>query len=236
MLKNGDWNNTCKPDGTGGIALLTIYAIPVSIYCAKLRLVLRYKQLEWREEPPIGGYGSDEFKTIVPSGNLPAMLDGTLMLSDSEAIAEYINERYPNPPMLSDDIMLRAKQRELGRFHDTRLEPALRMLFPMVPKGKRDDEFAAMQGVNISARLDQLEKIRTQCDHPETPEISLGDCGYVATFEWIEMLADEMGFNVDWPNGIQDYRAWLQSINIVKQELSSYRLIMKGWLEQRIAQ
>lgn len=216
--------------------MLKIYAIPVSIYCAKLRLTLRYKQLEWQEEPPLGGYGSDDFKTIVPSGNLPAMLDGKMMLSDSEAIAEYINERYPEPPMLSDDIMQRAKQRELGRFHDTRLEPALRVLFPLVPKSTRNDEIAAAQGVAISARLDQLGKIRAQFDHPKTSEIHLGDCGFVATFEWIDMLADEMGINVDWPKDIQEYRTWLQSIDVVKQEQSSYRPIMKDWLQQRIAQ
>ena len=135
--------------------MLTIYAIPVSIYCAKVRLALRYKKLhnqfEWREEPPLGGYKSDEFKTIVPSGNLPAMVDGDLMLADSEAIAEYLNERYPNPPMLSDDIQLRAKQRELGRFHDTRLEPELRVLFPMIPKGNRNKKIAIAQGTRENA-------------------------------------------------------------------------------------
>lgn len=216
--------------------VLTIYAIPVSIYCVKLRLALRYKKLQWREEPPLGGYKSDEFKTIVPSGNLPTMVDGDLMLSDSEAITEYLNERYPDPPMLSADIVLRAKQRELGRFHDTRLEPELRVLFPMIPRSNRNKDIAVTQGKSISARLTQLAQIRAQCDHPTTPEISLGDCGFVITFEWIEMLADEMEFTVDWPEQIIEYRNWLASIDVVKQELDSYQPIMRLWLQQRVNQ
>ena len=80
--------------------MLTIYAIPISLYCAKLRILLRHKKIQWQELPPPGGYGSAEYKSIVPSGNLPALVDGSLLLADSEAIAEYLNEKYPNPPML----------------------------------------------------------------------------------------------------------------------------------------
>ena len=68
--------------------MLTVFTVPVSLYCAKLRIVLRHKKLEWREELPPGGYGSDAYKQIVPSGNLPALRDGDLLIADSEAIAE----------------------------------------------------------------------------------------------------------------------------------------------------
>ena len=214
--------------------MLTIYSIPVSIYCAKLRLVLRCKNLQWHEVSPLGGYKSTEFKTIVPSGNLPTMVDGDLMLADSEAIAEYLNERYPFPPMLSDNIEVRAKQRELGRFHDTRLEPELRVLFPYVAKSNRDRKIAIEQGKNISARLQQLAGIRAQCNHSSDPVLSLGDCGFVATFEWIDMLANEMDFSVDWPEEITAYRNWLQGIDVVQQEMSSYRPEMDIWLQNTL--
>ncbi len=68
--------------------MLTVYTVPISLYCAKLRIVLRHKQLEWNEQTPPGGYGSNEYKTIVVSGNLPALVDGSLLIADSEAIAE----------------------------------------------------------------------------------------------------------------------------------------------------
>ena len=48
--------------------MLKVYAIPVSLYCAKLRIVLRHKGLAWEEVPPPGGYGSEDYKQVVPSG------------------------------------------------------------------------------------------------------------------------------------------------------------------------
>ncbi|MEM6624117.1 MAG: glutathione S-transferase N-terminal domain-containing protein, partial [Pseudomonadota bacterium] len=83
--------------------MLRVYAIPVSLYCAKLRILLRHKGLAWEEVAPPGGYGSAAYKDHVPSGNLPALLDGDLLIADSEAIAEYLEERHPDPPMLPGD-------------------------------------------------------------------------------------------------------------------------------------
>ncbi|SIO46074.1 Glutathione S-transferase, N-terminal domain [Octadecabacter temperatus] len=88
--------------------MLTIYAVPVSVYNAKLRILLRHKGVPFSEQPPPGGYGSAEYKSLVPSGNLPAMVHGDLILADSEAIAEYIEEAFPETPMLPDTIYLRA--------------------------------------------------------------------------------------------------------------------------------
>ena len=132
--------------------MLTVYAIPVSLYCAKLRILLRHKKLAWQELPPPGGYGSDEYKKIVASGNLPALLDGELMIADSEAIAEYLNEKFPDAPMLPVEIDKRARVRERSRFHDTRLEPEVRILFAHIAPDNRNATLAEVQSAAISAR------------------------------------------------------------------------------------
>ena len=80
--------------------MLTIYSVPVAAYCVKLRILMRYKSLAFQELPPPGGYGSEEYRSIVPSGNLPAMIHDGFLLSDSEAIAEYLEETFPDVPML----------------------------------------------------------------------------------------------------------------------------------------
>lgn len=101
--------------------MLTIYSVPVASYCAKLRIVLRNKNIIFNELPPPGGYGSNEYRKIVPSGNLPAMIHDDFMLSDSESIAEYLDEFFPSVAMMPNTIKLRAKAREFSRSHDTRL-------------------------------------------------------------------------------------------------------------------
>ena len=139
--------------------MLTIYSVPISLYCAKLRIVLRHKKLEWNEQPPPGGYGSDEYKAIVASGNLPALVDGSLLVADSEAIAEYLEEKYPVPAMLPGEPSYRAKIRELSRFHDTRLEPEVRKLFGNLSPDKRNPQLNTAQAIQINTRLLQLSEL-----------------------------------------------------------------------------
>ncbi|MDP3523260.1 MAG: glutathione S-transferase family protein [Hoeflea sp.] len=209
--------------------MLTIYAIPPSLYCAKLRIVLRHKRLEWRELPPPGGYGSADYKQIVPSGNLPAMVDGDLLLADGEAIAEYLEERHPQPPLMPEDPTARAKMRERGRFHDTRLEPALRALFGSIEPHNRDTDLNVRQSALLSEKLGQLARMLEA-----GPELcfGLGDCGYPISFAWMDALTPPLSLAITWPDTVVAYRARLEAEPAVAEELAAYRPILHGWVER----
>ena len=209
--------------------MLTIYAIPPSLYCAKLRIVLRHKCLDWRELPPPGGYGSAEYKRIVPTGNLPALFDGDLLIADGEAIAEYLEERHPAPPMLPKGAADRAKMRERGRFHDTRLEPALRALFGSIVPANRDAVLNARQSAILSEKLGQLARMLEA-----GPDLSfgLGDCGFPISFAWIDALEAPLSLSVAWPEVVAAYRARIEAEPAVAAELSAYRPILHGWVEK----
>lgn len=207
--------------------MLTIFTIPTSLYCAKLRIALRHKNIEWREVPPTGGYGSAAYKKIVPSGNLPAMLDGDLLLADGEAIAEYLEERYPSPPLLPQGPADRAKMRERGRFHDTRLEPALRALFGAIEPGKRDASLNARQSIALSEKLGQLGRM---LEAGPALSFGLGDCGYPVTFAWIDSLTQPLSLAVEWPQSIVAYRARIEAEPAVVAELAAYRPILDDWV------
>jgi glutathione S-transferase len=209
--------------------MLRVYAIPVSLYCAKLRILLRRKGLEWGETPPPGGYGSDAYKTHVPSGNLPALRDGDLLIADSEAIAEYLEDAHPNPSMLPGGPAERARVRERGRFSDTRLEPLVRGLFPYLPgRSNAPDGFLAEQSAAISARLGQLGRMLAQDDGRT---LTLGDCGYPITFAWLDALAPRMGFALDWPERVTAYRARCAAHAAVADELADYIPTLTAFLD-----
>ena len=214
--------------------MLTIYAIPISLYCAKLRILLRNKGIQWHELPPPGGYGSDEYKRIVPSGNLPAMDDGGLIIGDSEAIAEYFEEIYPDPPMLPVNPADRALVRQRSRFHDTRLEPEVRKLFAHIAPASRDVAVATAQTAAISARLAQLSRLLETHSLTEPDALSLADCGYPVTFTWIELLDPVFGLDIDWPQAISDYRERIGQVAAVHDELASYRPALEKWIAGRI--
>ncbi len=209
--------------------MITLYSIPPSLYSAKTRLVLRAKGLEWTDVPPPGGYGSDEYKQIVPTGTLPAIDHDGFVLAESEAINEYLNEVYPDPAMLPADPRQRAQARALSRFHDTRLEPALRAIFPHVAPGRRDSTFVTKQAQLLSERLSQLTQIADPSPLLFGERLSLADCGYPISFLFVETLAELMEFSVEWPVAIRAYVEALQNDKTVAAEFKTYRPTVLDW-------
>ncbi|MEL6683416.1 MAG: glutathione S-transferase N-terminal domain-containing protein [Pseudomonadota bacterium] len=211
--------------------MLTIYSEPVSLYCAKLRVLMRHKTLHWNDLPPPGGYGSDEYRAIVPSGNLPAMVHDGFMLADSEAIAEYLEETFPETPMLPDTIKARAKVREMGRLHDTRLEPAVRLLYPHVAYDNRDDKAVRAAVTAIDKALASLDLLLSQDDLP-TGQLWLGDCGFVVCFAWIKAFETALCLPITWPDAVVTYDQQLNTYPAVRAELAAYAPAMAAYLRK----
>tara|TARA_B100001094_G_scaffold332049_1_gene402530 strand:+ start:739 stop:1377 length:639 start_codon:yes stop_codon:yes gene_type:complete len=207
--------------------MLTVYSIPISLYCAKLRIILRYKGLEWREESPPGGYGSKEYKKIVATGNLPALLDGGLLIADSEAIAEYLEEKHPKPNMLPINLDERAKARQLSRFHDTRLEPELRKLFSQIPSRKPDHNILQKQTEEINLRLDQLSNIIEASPN----SLLIAHCAFPITFAWIELLISLFSIQISWPSNVLTWNEKLKSFSAVGTELMDYKPKLTSWIK-----
>lgn len=212
--------------------MLILHAIPVSLYSAKLRIVLRAKGLVWEERLPEGGYGSAAWLARVPSGNLPVLDHDGLLIADSEAAAEYLEEVFPTPPLLPAAPADRAHMRLRGRFHDTRLEPELRRLFPHIRPAARDGAVVARQAVELQRRLDQLARILA--DAPALG-FGLGDCGLSITLEWLDGLDAPLGLGLAVPPVVADWRARVGAVPAVAAELAAYRPVLHGWLKDALA-
>ena len=213
--------------------MLTIYSVPVASYCAKLRIVLRNKNIIFNELPPPGGYGSNEYRNLVPSGNLPAMIHDDFMLSDSESIAEYLDEFFPSVAMMPNTIKLRAKAREFSRSHDTRLEPAVRKLYPEVEFSTRNIESVELAGFEISKQLAALALLLSK-NPLDTDKLWICDCGFAVTFAWIKAFENSLGLVVDWPDEVKQYDLRLLGFKVVSDELSAYLPAMNKYLEKAL--
>jgi maleylpyruvate isomerase len=77
----------------------------------RVRIALNLKGLK-REDIFVnldqGDQQSSAYKTLNPQAVLPTLFDGDAKLFQSLAILEYLEERYPKPPILPADLLARA--------------------------------------------------------------------------------------------------------------------------------
>lgn len=99
----------------------TLYHLWLSPFSRKIRLVLKEKSLEfdmkveriWERRP--------EFLALNPAGDVPVLVepDGTT-LADGNAIAEYLEEVYPERPLIGTTPLERAETRRLVAWFDVK--------------------------------------------------------------------------------------------------------------------
>lgn len=214
---------------------MILYHLPISLYSAKVRMALAIKEIVIEMREPAGGsYRSAAYRTLVPAGTVPALLDGDLMLTESDAIIEYVDETYPGPRLLPGDTRLRARVRMLSRYHDLHLEPHIRRLFGQVDKPIG----ARMPLPEDQERLqEKLALIEISAD-PKGPFLtgaapSMADCGLAASLAWLAELPPALGFSVALPPRIGRVGAALETIPKIGQLAAAYRVIVRNWVDRR---
>ena len=209
---------------------MIFYATALSSYSAKVRIALVAKGVAFEEREPPGGYRSEAYRAIVPMGTLPAIDDEGFVLSESEAILEYLEERNPAPALLPADIRARARSRFLSRFHDLYLEPPARALFAHIHPARRDAEAVARHLELLRGRLRQLEAFCRPAPYALGPALSLADCGYAVTLPLARRLAEALGAPLALPPALA---AWLEALHAhpaVASALAPWRPATERWL------
>lgn len=93
----------------------------LSPYVRKVLVCLDLKGIAYEIDPIVPFYANDEFVRLSPVRRIPVLIDDLVTLADSTVICEYLDERYPEPPLLPQGAPLRARARWLEEFADTRM-------------------------------------------------------------------------------------------------------------------
>ena len=92
-------------------SVMALYSDPQSPYSHRVRVVLAEKNItvEIVDVDPL--HLSDDIMDLNPYGTLPTLVDRDLVLYESRIIMEYLDERFPHPPLLPVDPVSRATSR-----------------------------------------------------------------------------------------------------------------------------
>ncbi|MBO9713621.1 glutathione S-transferase family protein [Sphingomonas sp.] len=149
----------------------------VSPYVRKVLVALALKGIDdYAIDPIVPFFGNDDFERLSPLRRIPVLVDGDLVLNDSTVICEYLDEAYPEPPIMPRTPRDRAKARWLEEYADSRLGDLIiwRLFF---------------------ARLVAPRVFRREVD--EAALAQTRDCDLPCALDWIEAQAPAEGFLFD---------------------------------------
>jgi len=109
--------------------MLVLCGFAISNYYNKVKLALLEKGVEFTEELVPPSKKSDAVLQASPLGKVPFIRTEHGTLCESQAIMDYIESRYPNPPLVPADAWGAAKVRELITFIDLHIELVVRELY-----------------------------------------------------------------------------------------------------------
>lgn len=106
--------------------MLKLYEHPMSAFAMKVKMALNEKGLEYEALIPAGmmdGSAAGEFVAASPRAEIPALIDGDVEVFDSTIILEYLDDKWPTPPMRPASPAERARVRMIEDVMDTHYEP-----------------------------------------------------------------------------------------------------------------
>jgi glutathione S-transferase len=176
-------------------ALLTLYDADRCPYCARVRIVLAEKKLEYEpvyvdlDDRPAWIYEKNA------AGRVPVLEDDALVLPESVVIMEYLEERYPEPALWPADAAERAAGRLLVERFDRLATPYYAL--------RRGDQRARPQ---LGERLSEVDSLLEERPFLTGREFGLADIAYLP---WIlrarANLAVDLG---DYPQLV----AWVERV------------------------
>lgn len=167
--------------------MIEIYDFPGSLCCQKVKLVLAEKNIEWQNHL----INLLSFENLQPSyirlnpkGVVPTLIHDGQAITDSVAIVRYLDEQFPQPPLIPADFKLQEKMNDWINLQNQ---------FPMRELMYSPEKIAKIN-TQIEPMLTQLEKQLSQTDWLCGVIYSLADAMWTAVLNRL----DELKFSYLW--------------------------------------
>ena len=156
---------------------LTLFSARDCVVCHRVRLVLAAKGVSYELAPVDPNNPPEDLIDLNPYHSVPTLVDRDLVLYAASVVSEYLDERYPHPPLMPIDPLSRARLRLA----------MLRIEHEWVPQIQAIQHGAKAQAETGRKRLKELLLASLPLFKASrfflTPEMSLADCA-MAPIVW----------------------------------------------------
>jgi glutathione S-transferase len=195
--------------------MIRLFHVPLSPFCRKVRLALAEKRLEvelveepyWKQET--------EFLRRNPAGKVPVLRMRGRSMAESGAICEFIEELYPDPPLMPKTPEGRYEVRRLVGWFDDKFhrEVTANLLYERVNKKITGEGYPESRNVKTGAtrikfHLDYMGWLLDQRRWLAGDQLTLADFAAAAHLSALDYISD-----VDWNRNanVKDWYAKIKS-------------------------
>jgi glutathione S-transferase len=189
---------------------MKLYSSDISPYASRVRIQVHHKRLPVEIAPPPGGMRSAQVLSMNPAGRIPVLDLGDAQFGESWAIMEFLESRFPEPPMLPADPVALARQRELVRFADLYLATSMFPMF-LALRGTAGKDEVDKALLNLAAQLKVLEQFLAR---KPAGDLDLADAALVPIVWYARCMAAHFG-PPDCLAGLPKAQAWWARVNAV---------------------
>ena len=167
-------------------------------YSRALRVLLREKGLDFELVDERPGDRREELLRLNPNGEVPVLVepDGSAYC-DIQAIAEFIEEAYPEPSLIGRSPAARAEIRRLAGWFDRKFEREVsgrlldeKILKRLLRSGQPDSNAIRLAGANLRIHLDYIAWLAERRSWLAGDHFSLADIAAAAHLSLVDYLGD----------------------------------------------
>ncbi len=132
-------------------SVMVLFSDSTSPSCHRVRLVAKEKDIPMEIIEVDANNLPEDLLELNPYATLPTLVDRDLALYDPQVIIEYLDERFPHPPLMSVDPISKARARQMLRQIETEWYP----LVDTITKSDNEDDVKTARR-DLQERLIQL--------------------------------------------------------------------------------
>jgi len=176
----------------------TLYHLVLCPFSRRVRVALQEKKVEFRlvEENP--KERRVEFLTLNPAGEVPVLVepDG-FAVSGSDPICEYLDEMFPDPPLIGDSPIERAETRRLVAWFERKFHGEVtvklvdeKLLKRLNRSGEPDSGVIRAGHANLRQHLDYIDYLIERRRWLAGERITYADMAAAAQLSCVDYLGD----------------------------------------------
>ena len=160
---------------------MKLYTGDLSPYSAKIRMQIYAMGIESKVEfdLPIAQFFSGQLKEVSPIGRIPILEAEGNIIPESEVIAEYLDEMFPDRAMVGNAPLERANVRVISRLADIYLMNNIFLALGQVQKDTRNEGIVDLLTGQVKRGMKALEAHIASDGFAASEQLSRADCTLV---------------------------------------------------------